>query len=140
MKKKERSRFFSKLDKLVRDQTGSALVEGTVLMPVLFILILGVFDFSYVFFQQQLIETAVPDPAPYLSRTTPTGNPCDAANVVRVGGLTLTATAAAQNVATHGSVDPTTPARVCTGGNCWLPASVNITCVPSTDPGSYLLP
>ena len=74
MKKKETSRFLSKLVKLVRDQTGSALVEATVLVPVLLILFLGVFEYSYVFYQQQLIEIGVRDAARYLSRTS-TGNP-----------------------------------------------------------------
>ena len=99
MKKKERSGFLSKLVKLVRDQTGAAIVEATVLVPVLLILFLGVFEFSYVFYQQQLIEIGVRDAARYLSRTStsnPNLDPCRAANQVTVGGVTLTAKAAAK--------------------------------------------
>jgi hypothetical protein len=128
----------SKLVKLVRDQTGAALAEATVLVPVLLILFLGVFEFSHVFYQQQLIEIGVRDAARYLSRTS-TGNPCDPTNVVSVGGVTLPATTAAQNVAATGSIDPSTPTRrVCTNGTCWQAASVNFTCALSA--GSYLLP
>ena len=50
------------------DQEGSALVEGAVLVPVLFALILGVLEFSYYFYQQHLVSTGVRDAARYLAR------------------------------------------------------------------------
>src|SRR5262245_30347122 len=129
MKMKQRSSLLSKMHKLVRDQTGSLLVEATLLTPVLLVLFLGVFEFSYIFYQQQLIEIGVRDAARYLSRTSE-ANPCS----------DLTQLANAKNLATTGSIDASTPSRVCTAGTCWGAGSVNITCALSTDPGSYLLP
>jgi Flp pilus assembly protein TadG len=67
-----------------RDSEGSALIEATLLTPLLFALILGVFEFSWVFFQQQLIEIGVRDAARYMARIPITStatpqdtNPCD---------------------------------------------------------------
>lgn len=127
--KKKRSRLFSKLVKLLHDQTGNALVEATIMVPVVLILFLGVFEFSYVFYQQQLIEIGVRDAARYLSRTS-SGNPC----------LQTTIVTNAANLATTGSINASTPSRVCTNGICWALAPADITCAPSTDLGSYLLP
>jgi TadE-like protein len=50
------------------DQEGSALLEGTILVPVLFALIFGVLEFSYYFYQQHLVSTGVRDAARYLAR------------------------------------------------------------------------
>lgn len=72
-----------------RDQEGSALVEGAVLVPVLFALIFGVLEFSYYFYQQHLVSTGVRDAARYLARVE---DPTDAA-----------AQTTAQNLAATGS-------------------------------------
>ena len=52
-----------RLSGFTRDQEGSALVEGAVLVPVLFALILGVLEFSYYFYQHHLVSTGVRDAA-----------------------------------------------------------------------------
>jgi|SRR5262249_52759396 len=52
-----------------RDKTGSALVEGAIIIPVLFTLMFGVFDFSRFFYQQHLVTTGLSDAARYLART-----------------------------------------------------------------------
>ena len=115
--------------KLVRDQTGAALAEAVVTVPVLLVLFLGVYEFSWVFYQQQLIEIGIRDAARYLSRIS-IGNPCSQTSFV----------ANAQNLATTGSIDASTPSRVCTGSTCWGAGQVTISCAQSSDPGSYLLP
>ena len=44
------------------------MLEGTILVPVLFALIFGVLEFSYYFYQQHLVSTGVRDAARYLAR------------------------------------------------------------------------
>jgi Flp pilus assembly protein TadG len=107
---------------------GSALVEATVLTPVLVVLFFGVFEFSWYFYNQQLTEIGVRDAARYLARGpyfssatfVPEGtNPCsDATNV-----------AAAKNLAVTGTIDGSGFARV-TG---WTTAAVSISCTPAFD-------
>jgi Flp pilus assembly protein TadG len=111
-------RFLLESAKLIRDQTGSALVEATILMPVMLILFLGVFEFSWVYNQQQLVEIGIRDAARYLSRTA-TGNPCSQAGIVTN----------AKNLATTGTVDASTPKRVAG----WGTTNVDIQCDLSTD-------
>jgi hypothetical protein len=117
----------SRVAKFIRDQKGAALAEAAIMVPVLLILFLGVFEFSYLFYQQQLIEIGIRDAARYLSRT----DPCDP-NLV----------ANAKRLATTGSIDPGTPPRVCTNGTCWIAGDVSISPCPlptvSTG-GPYLL-
>ena len=50
------------------DREGSALVEATIIIPVLLILVFGVFEFSALFWQEQLISAGVRDAARYLAR------------------------------------------------------------------------
>ena len=57
-----------RLSGFLRDQEGSALIEGAILVPVLFALIFGVLEFSYYFYQQHLVSTGVRDAARYLAR------------------------------------------------------------------------
>ena len=54
---------------LWRDRDGSALVEGAVLVPMLFTLLLGVYEFSWFFYQQHLISTGLHDAAHFLARS-----------------------------------------------------------------------
>ena len=49
--------FAGPMRSLLRDVKGSALVEGALLIPVLFVLMYGVYDFSWFFYQQQLVST-----------------------------------------------------------------------------------
>jgi Flp pilus assembly protein TadG len=92
--------------RVLNDVAGSALVEGAVLTPFLCTLFFGVFEFSYIFYQQHLMTTGVSDAARYVSRSC---NP------------TATATTTiAQNLATTGTTAGGAYRRI-TG---WNPAGV----------------
>jgi Flp pilus assembly protein TadG len=58
-----------------RDHDGSALVETAVLLPVLFVLIFGVFEFSWLICQQHLISTGICDAARYIAHSTNPNDP-----------------------------------------------------------------
>jgi Flp pilus assembly protein TadG len=108
---------------LWRDNIGSALVEGAVLMPVLLVLLGGVYEFSWIFYQQKLIESGVRDAARYLSRLPvdpTTTNPCVATD--SGGHLYKTY---AQNIAVYGS---TSTAGFSPRVNGWTTGDVTITC------------
>ncbi len=62
--------MFEKLRSIWRDRHGSALVEATVLLPLLFTLVFGVLEFSWYFYDQHRVSTGVRDAARYLSRVT----------------------------------------------------------------------
>jgi TadE-like protein len=53
-----------------RNSEGSALIEATISLPVLFILVFGVLEFSWVIYQQHLILTGISDAARYIARST----------------------------------------------------------------------
>lgn len=65
------------LQAIWRDCAGSALVEGAVVVPVLFVLMFGIYEFAWLFYQQQLILTGVRDATRYLARS---ATPCDYAS------------------------------------------------------------
>jgi len=90
-----------------RDHEGSALVESAVLLPVLFLLVFGVFEFSWLICQQHLISTGICDAARYIARST---NPNDP-----------TIKKDAKYLATTGAIDGDTP-RV----SGWTPDDVEI--------------
>src|SRR6516225_12427819 len=60
--------MFAKLRTSWRDERGSALIEATVLTPVLFVLVFGVLEFSWYFYNQHRVSTGIRDAARYLSR------------------------------------------------------------------------
>jgi Flp pilus assembly protein TadG len=93
---------------LWRNGEGSALIEGAIIMPLLLILVLGVFEFSWLIDQQHLISAGIHDAARYIARS---ANPND-----------LTIQRAAKNLATTGAIDGNT-ARV----RGWTARDVNIT-------------
>jgi Flp pilus assembly protein TadG len=95
---------------LWRNREGSALVEATVVVPVLFTLTFGVFEFSWLFYSHQLVSAGIRDAARYASKA---ANPCDATIVTD-----------AQNLATTGQIASGGTARVAG----WTAGSVNITC------------
>jgi zona occludens toxin (predicted ATPase) len=97
------------------DQEGSALLEGAIIMPLLFVLMFGVYDFSWYFYQQHLMTTGVRDAARYLARS---ANPCEGSSPVWASEAVN-----AENLATTGFVTGGRP-RV-TG---WTPAMVAIGC------------
>src|SRR5262245_4345852 len=78
-----------------RNSEGSALVEASIILPVLFILVFGVFEFSWAICQQHLILTGISDAARYIARSTA---PNDA-----------TTKKDAMNLATTGAVDGDMP-------------------------------
>ena len=55
--------------RLWRDRRGTAAVEGAMVLPALASLMFGVYEFSFYFYQQQLITSGVRDAARYLART-----------------------------------------------------------------------
>jgi Flp pilus assembly protein TadG len=89
------------LRSLWRNSEGSALVEGALVVPILCTLLFGVFEFSWLFYQQHLISTGIRDAARYIART---ANPND-----------VTIQTGAKNLATTGAIDGNT-ARV---GGWW---------------------
>lgn len=118
-------RFLTDFAKLIQDQTGSALIEGTILTPVLLALLLGVFEFSSYFYQQQLIETGVRDAARYISRMVDVPNDTTCNPSVWPTAKTIATT----GYASGGSL------RV-TG---WIASMVNFTCTQiDNSKGTYL--
>ena len=109
-----------RLRSLARDANGSALVEGAVLLPLLVILFLGVFEFSWFFYQQHVVSTGLRDGARFLARTR------DACAAVPAWSL---AQADARNLATTGSIFGG-PQRV----KGWTPDMVTTRCAPVSNP------
>jgi Flp pilus assembly protein TadG len=103
------------LQSLWRNGEGSALIEGAILMPVLLVLVLGVFEFSWLINQQHLIATGIHDAARYVARS---ANPQD-----------VTIQRGAKNLATTGAIDGNT-ARV----KGWTMRDVNITYASVNNP------
>src|SRR5262245_33778519 len=83
------------LQTLWRDSEGSAMVEGSLILPPLFVLVFGVVEFSWIVCQQHLILTGISDAARYITRSTTPHDP-----TTRKG---------AKYLATTGAVDGETP-------------------------------
>ncbi len=81
---------------LWRDQRGSALIEGAVLLPLLIALVFGVFEFSWLFYQQHMVAIGLHDAADYLARSP---DPCNA-----VSPAWKAEQQHAKNLAAHGSL------------------------------------
>jgi len=109
------------------DQEGSPLLEATLLTPLLLILIGGVFEFSWYWYQQQAIEIGLRDAARYVARIAPSNDPnCSQADWP-----------SARNLATTGSFtapNPGDPLRI----RGWTPDQVNFTCLAVPNAGGYL--
>ena len=108
-----------------RDDEGSVLIEATILMPFLVTLMFGLFEFSWYFHKQQLVESGVRDAARYLARVALDGtNPCTLT-------IPVDFKARAQNIAATG---------VATGGTArvpgWTTGSVNISCTTFNNSGA----
>src|SRR5712691_6192921 len=54
---------------LFRDQQGSALIEGAMVVPLLVAFLSGVFEFSWYFYQQHLVTIGLRDAASFLARS-----------------------------------------------------------------------
>jgi Flp pilus assembly protein TadG len=103
------------LQSLWRNGEGSALIEGAILVPVLLVLVLGVFEFSWLINQQHLIATGIHDAARYVARS---ASPQD-----------VTIQRGAKNLATTGAIDGNT-ARI----KGWTMRDVNITYASVNNP------
>jgi Flp pilus assembly protein TadG len=57
-----------------RNDCGTALLEGAIVLPVFLLLVGGVYEFGYFFYQQQLLETGVRDASRYLALTADPNN------------------------------------------------------------------
>ena len=117
---------------LWRDNEGSALVEATIVMPLLIALFLGVFEFSWFLYNQQLVVSGLRDAARYMTRIELTnGNRDPCAQKDQYGALY---TDDAANIATTAQA---------TGGSArvsgWSAADVTISCSSSAalDNGNY---
>jgi Flp pilus assembly protein TadG len=123
------------LRSLWRNQDGAALLEASILTPALFSLVLGVYEFSWYFYQQQLVEAGVRDAVRYLARipiSSTTTNPCSLSDAN--GTAFTTYIANAQNIATTGQIASGGTARV----KGWMAANVSIPCPLSNSPtGTY---
>src|SRR4030081_1815371 len=51
------------------DEHGSALIEGAVLLPILLVLMLGIYEFSWFFYQQHVMVDGLRGAARQLSRS-----------------------------------------------------------------------
>jgi Flp pilus assembly protein TadG len=102
---------------LWHDRDGSALLEGALVMPLLIALMLGVYEFSWYFYQQHLIAVGVRDAARYLARSS---DACDATS-----SQWASEAAYAQNLATTGFATGG-PGRV----KGWTSEMIAIECTP----------
>src|SRR5260370_30736286 len=76
MKASARSAMFARGGQsLWRDQQGSALIEGAVMVPLLIAFFSGVFEFSWFFYEQHVVTIGLQDAASYLARSSDTCNP-----------------------------------------------------------------
>jgi hypothetical protein len=93
------------------DERGSALIEAAILTPLLIVLFIGVFEFSWFFYQQHLVVIGLHDAVSYLARS---ADPCNPTSRVW-----KTKQEHAKNLATSGTIKGGPP-RV----RGWLPAMV----------------
>src|ERR1700748_1273280 len=107
-----------------RDEDGSALVEATIVVPLLLSLFLGVFEFSWFFYNQQLVVSGLRDAARYMTRIELTDGHRDPCVQKDQNGVLYTVAAA--NIATSAET---------MGGSArvkgWSAADVTISCFSS---------
>ena len=113
------------LEEVWRDGEGSALVEAVIVMPLLLGLFLGVFEFSWYFYNQQLVESGLRDAARYMARIRLTDRNLDPCAQKDANGVLYTVDAA--NIATTAQTAPAGVARV----RGWSAADVAISCLSS---------
>jgi hypothetical protein len=103
------------------DERGSALIEAAILTPLLIVLFVGVFEFSWFFYQQHLVAIGLHDAVSYLARSPDPCNPTSRAWKIEQEH--------AKNLATSGTIDGGPP-RV----RGWLPAMVKFQCTRVDNP------
>jgi hypothetical protein len=109
------------LETLTRDEDGTALIEGAIVVPVLCVLLFGIYEFSWFFYQQHVISTGLRDAARYLAHLAAPCNPGSPSWPIEH--------ARAKNLATTGSVGGGA-ARV----KGWTAAAVRLSCTPIDNP------
>jgi Flp pilus assembly protein TadG len=97
--------------RLLRDQSGAALIEFTLLAPLLLSLVLGIAEFGRFLYQYQMVIEGLRDAGRYLARL----DPNDVANQT-----------SAANLATTGTIDGTGVARV----DGWVASDIEFTVTP----------
>jgi Flp pilus assembly protein TadG len=107
------------------DLSGSALVEATIVTPLLVSLFLGVLEFSWYFYNQQLVVVGLRDAARYMARIELAGGNSDPCAQKDQNGVLYTVQAA--NIATTAQPSAGGVARV----SGWTPADVTISCLPT---------
>jgi len=122
-----------KATSLWSDEDGSALVEATIVMPLLITLFLGVFEFSWYIYNQQLVVSGLRDAARFMTRVELTNGNRDPCAQKDRNGVLYTTDAA--NIATTAEPLPGGSARV----SGWTPDAVTISCVSSAalEEGAY---
>ncbi len=119
------ARLLARFKSLWADSDGSALVEATIVTPMLVVLFLGVFEFSWFFYNQQLVVAGLRDAARYMTRIELTNGNSDPCAQKDLNGVLYAAEAA--NIATTAQLADGGYARV----RGWNAADVTITCLPS---------
>ena len=104
-----------------RDRNGSALMEGAILLPVLMLLMFGVYEFSWLFYQQHVMSEGLRDAARHLTRSSSPCNPTSPAWIADA--------AAAQILAATGAVAGGPP-RI----KGWSPRMVEVACTAVENP------
>jgi Flp pilus assembly protein TadG len=115
----------AKIRALWGDSDGSALVEATIITPLLVSLFLGVLEFSWYFYNQQLVVAGLRDAARYMTRIELTNGNSDPCAQKDQNGVLYTAKAA--SIATTALPAAGGAARV----SGWNAADVTINCLPS---------
>ena len=116
-----RDMFMRRGQSLRRDERGSALIEAAILMPLLIAFLVGVFEFSWFFYQQHLVAIGLHDAVGYLARSSDPCNPTSRA--------WKTEQEHAKNLATSGTIDGGPP-RV----RGWVPTMVKFQCTKVDNP------
>lgn len=81
---------FRLIRSLLQDDSGAALVESVIILPVFLALVGGVYEFGFFLYQEQLATSGVGDAARYLALTSdPTNisNQSDAKNLAIMGSV-----------------------------------------------------
>jgi Flp pilus assembly protein TadG len=79
----------SRASRVLRDQEGSALIEFTIMAPLLLSLVLGISEFGRFLYQYQMVLEGLRDAARYLARldANDTTNQSNAANLATTGTI-----------------------------------------------------
>lgn len=82
--------LLSALKSLSRADSGAALVEAAIVLPIVVVLVGGVYEFGFFIYQEQLATSGVRDAARYLALTadpTDVSNQADARNLAVAGSI-----------------------------------------------------